>query len=72
MSDDRNEYDEIPVHYCRRCLSLKVLIDTEFGDYCGDCGSTDIGQIQIEEWETLQKEQLKLQQQVWQRKQRKK
>lgn len=68
MSDGRNEYDEIPVHYCRRCLSLKVLIDTEFGDYCGDCGSTDIGQIQIEEWETLQKEQLKLQQQVWQRK----
>jgi len=68
MSDGRNEYDEIPVHYCRRCLSLKVLIDTEFGDYCGDCGSTDIGEIQIEEWETLQKEQLKLQQQVWQRK----
>lgn len=40
-----NEYDDIPVLYCKRCLSLRILDISriEDSDYCDDCGSTDIG-----------------------------
>ena len=71
MQADNTEYNDIPVFYCRRCLSLRILTDSEFGDYCGQCGSTNIGQIHIEEWETLQKEQTKLKEELWQRKRKK-
>lgn len=41
------EYDSIPVFYCRRCRSLLILSDPEAGDYCAECGSTDIGSALI-------------------------
>lgn len=37
------EYDSIPVFYCKRCRSLLILSDPEVGDYCPRCGSTEIG-----------------------------
>ena len=43
------EYNNIPVHYCKNCLSLKVIVFDEAVDYCDDCGSADIGIAQIEE-----------------------
>ena len=52
------EYNAEPVYYCRKCLSLRIL-DIPYLDnseYCDKCGSTDIGQCNIEEWETLFKE----------------
>ena len=55
----KEDYNDIPVFYCRKCLSLCILEDSEYGDYCQECGSTDIGQIQIEEWEKLYNESLK-------------
>lgn len=48
-----NEYDDIPVLYCKHCLSLLIKGDEFVGDYCAECGSTDIGEIQIEDWELL-------------------
>lgn len=48
-------YNSEPVHYCKQCLSLKVMRVAGMDDavYCDDCGSTDIGEASIEEWEAL-------------------
>lgn len=51
-------YNDDPVYYCKRCLSLKIrqnpfLKDT---DYCEDCGTTDIGTTSIEEWNRMYEE----------------
>lgn len=44
--------DDDRVYYCRKCLSLAVL-QFQCQDYCKECGSTDIGEIPIGEWEEL-------------------
>lgn len=51
----KEEYNSLPVFYCKECLSLniKTVADTEF---CDDCSSTDIGQCSISEWEELYKQ----------------
>lgn len=48
-------YNAIPVLYCKNCLSLRIrdILALEDSDYCDDCGSPDIGECSIEEWETL-------------------
>ena len=55
----KKEYDEEPVYYCRRCLSLKVkqIAGSSSPDdlYCDDCGSVSIGYIVIDKWLELQK-----------------
>lgn len=48
-------YNEEPVYYCNKCLSLRIrdirgVPDT---DYCDSCGGTNIQQTSIEEWETM-------------------
>jgi hypothetical protein len=51
----KEEYNQIPVFYCRKCLSLKIR-DVEHIDnseYCDDCGSTDIAQASVDEWEAM-------------------
>lgn len=54
--DSHSDYNEEAVYYCADCLSLKV-VGTPLGiDCCDDCGSTDIRQTSIEEWEKLYKE----------------
>lgn len=52
-----NNYNEVPVLYCKHCLSLKIrnVPIMEDSDYCDDCGSTNIGECSIEEWEALYK-----------------
>lgn len=50
-----NKYDNIPVHYCRQCGSLHVLIEDGI-DICGNCGSMAIGKASIEAWTELYKE----------------
>lgn len=48
-------YNEEPVYYCKHCLSLKVrhISSMRDSEYCDECGSTDIQQASIEEWEKL-------------------
>lgn len=48
-----DDFNDIPVLYCKRCLSLLIGGDEFLGDYCMDCGCTDIGKAHIEEWEVL-------------------
>ena len=49
----KEEYNEIPVHYCSRCLSLKIRIMGDTEDYCDVCGCTDILTTNINEWEQM-------------------
>ena len=53
----KKEYDREPVYYCKHCLSLKIMgvEGNSNSDFCDDCGSTDIGTCDIEEWENLYK-----------------
>ena len=58
MNNEHNEtYDDDPVFYCKRCLSLNIkqipLVENQ--DYCDECGSTDIGTADIEEWNRMYK-----------------
>lgn len=55
MSNTKQQYNEEPVFYCNHCLSLKVrhVVGMEDSEYCDECGSTDIAQASIEEWEKL-------------------
>lgn len=54
----KEEYNSIPVLYCKKCLSLKVmnLVGMEDFDYCDECGVADIGETDIETWRKLYKE----------------
>lgn len=63
MAEDYREesnvdYNAIPVFYCKHCLSLNIKtvdesIDTEYLDFCADCGSTEIEQTDIHTWEKM-------------------
>lgn len=52
------DYNSIPVHYCRDCLSLKVMRMIEMDDtccYCDECGSTCIEETNIDDWNEIYK-----------------
>lgn len=53
----KEDYNNIPVHYCRECLSLKVMrvAGIEDAAYCEDCGCTNTCEASIEEWDNLYK-----------------
>jgi len=53
----KEDYNRMPVYYCRYCGSLKIMTVPQgiAEDYCGECGSTDIGKASIEAWKDLQK-----------------
>lgn len=61
MISKKKDYNNVPVKYCDRCLSLKVLsLENRFRneppteiDYCGRCGSIDIYETHIESWKIL-------------------
>lgn len=51
------EIERDPVYYCKSCLSLKIINNTEVsveGDedasHCGDCGGAAIGKTTIAFW----------------------
>lgn len=48
-------YDEDPVYYCPRCLSLNIKADIADYCYCDDCGSTRVETTDIFTWENLYK-----------------
>lgn len=54
MSEENKnqDYDSEPVRYCARCFSLKIRYEESIdSEYCADCGSSDILEAPIEEWE---------------------
>lgn len=44
-----NSYDKIPVYYCKKCNSLRIMQD-DSTLYCDNCGSTEIDQTSIYKW----------------------
>lgn len=50
---NKEEYNSIPVHYCKDCLSLKINGEIDGCDYCENCNGTSINQCSIQEWEQL-------------------
>lgn len=56
--EKRNSYDEDPVFYCKRCLSLNIrqMPFMKDQDYCGECGAVEVGEADIEEWKRMYKE----------------
>lgn len=48
----KEDYNNEPVYYCSECLSLKIR-DIDGTDYCDKCGSTNINQTHIYEWEQM-------------------
>lgn len=45
-----NSYNTLPVFYCSKCLSLRIMVLDEDTDYCDDCGCTDIESTNIDSW----------------------
>ena len=58
MGKDRKRYDEVPVYYCKRCLSLDIRIRPGVGDYCAKCGGASIGSASIAEHQRLMSERI--------------
>lgn len=54
----KDYYNSEPVHYCPRCLSLRIMriIGIDDLDYCDDCGCTQTEQSSIEEWQKKYRE----------------
>lgn len=52
----RAEFNREPVHFCKHCLSLDIQTDEFAGDFCADCGRTDIRELTISQWEQLYKD----------------
>lgn len=46
-------YNEEPVTYCKKCLSLKIMSLNDDIDYCDECGCTDTDSTDIETWREL-------------------
>ena len=53
---ERYGYDKVPVYYCKKCTSLLILKDKICGDYCAECGSTDIDTTTIKRWLKLKED----------------
>lgn len=51
-----NEYDSVPVIYCRKCLSLKIMVLDDNIDYCDECGSTEMESTDIFSWQKMYEE----------------
>ena len=56
MNNQHCKYDDDPVYYCPRCLSLEIKADIGDYCYCNKCGSTTIETVSIDEWEKKYKE----------------
>lgn len=46
----KEDYNAIPVVYCKNCLSLKIITLNNNIDYCDNCGCTDTDSTNIESW----------------------
>lgn len=62
MITKKDDYNNVPVHYCKTCLSLAVKEVKITGNsmersmsYCSSCSNTDMGTAHIDEWSSLYK-----------------
>ena len=50
--EEKIYYNEIPVFYCKKCLSLRIELIGDL-EYCDKCGSTNIDEAHINYWDKL-------------------
>lgn len=54
MITKKDDYNNVPVKYCKKCLDLKILLFSSGKkisndiEYCGNCGSTEIDECHID------------------------
>jgi hypothetical protein len=48
----KEDFEAIPVHYCKRCLSL-AIIGVAGMEFCNKCGATNIEETSNAEWDKL-------------------
>ena len=56
MVTRKDDYNNVPVSYCKTCLSISIknIKSPELAEgYCASCGNTDIETAHVEEWEEL-------------------
>jgi hypothetical protein len=53
FGEKRKTYDDVPVAFCSKCLSLKVLVTSENEDYCDNCGGTEVEYTDIKTWSDM-------------------
>lgn len=51
--DKKEEYNNEPVMFCQKCLSLKIMFVDEDISFCDECGSSDVKYTGIHNWENL-------------------
>ena len=65
MITKKDDYNNVPVTYCKTCGSLHIkkieFSKSDNGEdrnvsYCVPCGNTDLGKVHIEEWEEIYEE----------------
>lgn len=56
--NNKAEYENEPVYYCKDCLSLKIkfIAGLDNSEYCCDCNSTNIVKGTFKEWDELYRE----------------
>ena len=52
---EQKQFNDEPVFYCKHCLSLAIK-SIQGLDFCDSCGSTEIEEAHITEWESKFKE----------------
>ena len=57
MVTKKADFNNVPVSYCKTCLSLliKKLKNPEVS-YCITCSNSDIGEVHVHEWDRLYEE----------------
>lgn len=55
LNIENTPYNDIPVMYCKKCLSLNIrhVRSIDGSEYCDECGNTDLAEAHITEWEKL-------------------
>lgn len=56
--EEKQNYNDVPVFYCAHCLSLNIryVKGIDDSEYCDSCGSSNIEQSLIQDWETKYKD----------------
>lgn len=49
----KEEYNAIPILFCKRCLSLAIKAYNDTIDYCDDCGATSVMEAHVNDWNNL-------------------
>ena len=51
--NNKQEYDNEPVWFCRDCLSLKIIKIDDKQCFCDICGNMNISETDIKTWQKL-------------------